>query len=466
MSVLSIYDIFLTDSYINKNITINGWVRSRRDSKKGISFLSVYDGSCHNIIQIIVKNSLDNYYTEILKLTIGCSVKVQGVLQYSRGKLQKYEIFAKKIIALGWIENPALYPMSAKKHTMEYMRNFCHLRSRTNLFGAITRIRNVAFHAAHNFLYKKQYFWISTPIITSINTEGAGSMFKVSMLEAQNIQDKKLFSNDIKKEFFNKKVFLTVSGQLTLEAYACALSKVYSFGPTFRAENSNTKRHLAEFWMLEVETAFANIDDISKFSEKLLKYIISTVLKNSLVDLLFLQNNLDSNILSRLNNFINIPFININYSDAIKILLKNSYKIKEEILWGNDLSILQEKYLVEKYFKRPIIIRNYPKSLKAFYMRINSDNRTVSAIDVLIPLVGEIIGGSEREERLPLLKKRINEMGLNKNDYIWYQELRKYGTVPHAGFGLGFERLVMYITGIKNIREAIPFPRTAKNADF
>ncbi|AEH39816.1 asparaginyl-tRNA synthetase [Buchnera aphidicola (Cinara tujafilina)] len=456
MFVISIYEIF-SKIYILKNITIKGWVRSRRDSKKGLSFLSIYDGSTINIIQVVVKNSLNNYNTEILKLTIGCSVQIEGKLQYSHGKLQKYEILAKNITILGWIENPALYPMSAKKHTVEYIRNFCHLRSRTNLFGSITRIRNVIYHSLHNFLYKKNYFWISTPIITSINTEGAGSMFKVSMLDSNNIKEKK---------FFNKNVFLTVSGQLTLEAYACSLSNVYSFGPTFRAENSNTKRHLSEFWMLEVETAFSNLDNISKLSETLLKYTVDKVLNKCGADLVFLQKNIDSNIFCRLNSFLSIPFVRINYTDVINVLLKKSYEIKENISWGNDLSIQQERYLVEKYFKAPIIIQNYPKSLKAFYMRINSDNQTVSAIDVLLPNVGEIIGGSEREERLCVLTQRIHELGLNEKDYIWYQDLRKYGTVPHAGFGLGFERLIMYITGLKNIREAIPFPRTVKHADF
>lgn len=466
MSILSINDIFSTDKYIDQDITVNGWVRSRRDSKKGISFLNIYDGSIIDNIQIIVKNSLDNYYIEILKLTIGCSVKVTGILQFSRGKLQKYEILAKKIIILGWVENPSLYPMSAKRHTIEYIRNFCHLRSRTNLFGAITRIRNIAFHAIHKFLYKKKYFWIATPIITSINAEGAGSMFKVSMLDYNNIQNNKKSNIEVEKNFFNKEVFLTVSGQLTLEAYACSLSKVYSLGPTFRAENSNTKRHLAEFWMLEVETAFSNLSDISQLSEELLKYIVTRVLKKSLIDLIFLKKNIDPTILFRLNNFISVPFIHIDYNDVIKILLKQSSDIQENIKWGNDLSIYQEKYLVEKYFKSPVVIKNYPKSLKAFYMRMNSDNDTVSAMDILIPLVGEIIGGSEREERLSVLKKRMKEIGLDEKDYIWYQELRKYGTVPHAGFGLGFERLIMYITGIKNIRESIPFPRTVKHADF
>lgn len=466
MLITSICNIFTKKNNIADIITIRGWIRSRRDSKSGISFLNVYDGSIIKTIQVIAKKNLSNYYNEIIKLTIGCSIIIKGYLKFSPGKLQKYEILAENIQVIGWINNPASYPMSAKNHTLEYIRNFCHLRIRTNLFGSISRIRNIVFHALHRFLYQKKYFWIATPIITSINAEGAGSMFKVSMLDYKNIEHNKIHNLNKRKDFFDNNVYLTVSGQLTLEAYACALSKVYSFGPTFRAENSNTTRHLAEFWMLEIEKAFANIDDISKLSENLLKFVIKTVLNECNDDLIYLQKYIDPNILIRLDSFIKKPFITIEYIDAIKILQNNICNNNEEIFWGKDLSSNQEKYLVEKYFHSPVIIKNYPKSLKAFYMRLNKDNRTVSAIDVLLPLVGEIIGGSEREERLLFLKNRMNEEGLNEKNYLWYQDLRKYGTVPHSGFGLGFERLIIYITGVKNIRDVIPFPRTVGHANF
>ncbi|VFP83716.1 asparagine--tRNA ligase [Buchnera aphidicola] len=460
-----ISDIYMKNNNLHKFVTIHGWIRNNRISKIGISFLTVYDGSSIHTIQIIASKYLSNYYTEIIKLTIGCSVIISGTLTLSKGHLQVYEIQAQRISVLGWIDHPNLYPISAKKHTIEYIRNFCHLRPRTNLISTISRIRNVVFQSLNQFLNKYGYLWVSTPIITSINAEGAGSMFKVSMLDINN--HKSIEYNDNKKiDFFKKKVFLTVSGQLTLEAYACALSKVYSLGPTFRAENSNTKKHLTEFWMLEVEKSFSNINDISIFAEKLLKNSIFYVLNNCISELLFLQQTIDKNIISRLNSFINTKFIIIEYTDVINILLKNKDIITDKILWGQDLSSNQEKYLVNIYFKAPIIITNYPKMLKAFYMKVNNDEKTVAAFDILIPQVGEIIGGSEREDRIEYLDSRMNQIGLNKKDYDWYQDLRRYGTVPHAGFGLGLERLIVFITGIKNIREAIPFPRTVGRADF
>ncbi|VFP81140.1 Asparagine--tRNA ligase [Buchnera aphidicola (Cinara kochiana kochiana)] len=466
MKKTSISDIYTKNNYINKFITIHGWVRNNRISKIGISFLTVYDGSSIHTVQIIASKFLSNYYTEIIKLTIGCSVVISGILILSKGCLQIYEIKAKHISVLGWIDHPNLYPISAKKHTIEHIRNFCHLRPRTNLIRAISRIRNVVFHSLHQFLDKYGYLWVSTPIITSINAEGAGSMFKVSMLDIDNHREIKNNDSNKKTDFFKKQVFLTVSGQLTLEAYACALSKVYSLGPTFRAENSNTKKHLTEFWMLEVEKSFSNINDIYIFAEKLLKNSVLCVLNNCISELLFLQKTIDKNIVNRLNSFINTDFIVIEYTEIINILLNNKDVIDDEIVWGKDLSSNQEKYLVNIYFKAPIIVINYPKILKAFYMKVNSDNKTVAAFDILIPEVGEIIGGSEREDRIKYLDSRIDQTGLNKKDYEWYQDLRRYGTVPHAGFGLGLERLIVFITGIKNIREAIPFPRTVGHADF
>ncbi|VFP84987.1 Asparagine--tRNA ligase [Buchnera aphidicola (Cinara splendens)] len=465
MKKISILDIYKQNNHLNKLITINGWIRNNRFSKIGISFLTVYDGSSTSTMQVIAKKILCNYFTEIVKLTIGCSVLISGYLKLSKGNLQTYEIHAIHIKVLGWIDNPDIYPMSAKQHSIEYIRSYCHLRPRTNLIGVISRIRNVVFQSLNQFLNKFGYLWVSTPIITSIDTEGSGSMFRVSILDNNNANNQ---INCIRKknEFFKKKVFLTVSGQLTLESYACALSKVYSFGPTFRAENSNTKKHLTEFWMLEVEKSFSDINDISVFAEQLLKNSIVDVLNNCMSELLFLQKKVDNTIIHRLNKFLRINFIHVEYTDIIDILLKNKNIFDEDIFWGKDLSSKQEKYLVDNHFKSSVIIRNYPKKLKAFYMRLNDDNNTVAAFDIIIPRVGEIIGGSEREDRIDYLDHRMQEIGLNNKNYDWYKDLRRYGTVPHAGFGLGLERLILFITGINNIREVIPFPRTVGHADF
>ncbi|WP_075433905.1 asparagine--tRNA ligase [Buchnera aphidicola] len=464
MKTASIFDIYTKNNYVNKLVTINGWVRSKRTSKIGISFLTIYDGSSAHTIQVVAKKSLLQNFTEITKLTAGCSISVEGQLLLSYGNFQIYEINAHNIEVLGWVDRPELYPISAKKHTVEYMRNFLHLRPRTRLISVVSRIRNTVFYSLNQFLQNHNYLWVSSPIITSIDAEGAGSMFKVSLLDTSNhLHGENKGAKKI--DFFGKKVFLTVSGQLTLEAYACALSKVYSLGPTFRAENSNTKKHLSEFWMLEVEKAFADIDQISSFSEKLLKYVISYVLDNCLPDLIFLQKTINVNLISRLNKFLCMKFIQIEYTEVVNIIKKNGNIIQDNISWGEDLSAQQEKYLIHDYFKSPIVIRNYPKLLKAFYMRLNSDNQTVSAFDVLIPRVGEIIGGSEREDRMNYLDARMREVKLHREKYNWYRDLRRYGTVPHAGFGLGVERLILFITGVKNIRESIPYPRTIGKSD-
>lgn len=464
MKRVSIDDIFNDRIVINSYIRICGWIRNRRDSKYGISFLSIYDGSCLHSLQTVIHKNISNYITEVLKLTTGCSVRVDGKLVFSIGKNQKYEIQVQKIKVLGWIDCPNNYPISAKQHTYEYLREFPHLRSRTNFIGVITRIRNNIFHALHKFLYKNKYYWIPTPIITSLNSEGAGSMFKVSTLDMNNLPINHDKSINFKKDFFGKETFLTVSGQLTAEAYACSMSKVYTFGPTFRAENSNTTRHLSEFWMLEVEQAFSNLDDISKVAEKMLKYVIKFILNNCESDIHFLYSYIDNNIFIRLKKFLSSNIIHIDYSDVIKILLKTNYNFKNPISKNIDLSSDHEKYLVNNYFNSAIFIKNYPKNLKAFYMRLNDDNQTVSAMDLLMPGIGEIIGGSQREERKKILESRLLELGLKKEDYSWYIDLRKYGSVPHAGFGLGFERLISYITGVKNIKDLIPFPRTIKHA--
>ncbi|MCU4136872.1 asparagine--tRNA ligase [Buchnera aphidicola (Sitobion miscanthi)] len=466
MNTVSISDIYKDNIIVNSSVTIYGWVRSRRSSQSGFSFITVYDGSCFDSIQVIAKKSLSNYDQEILHLSTGCSVMLTGVLILSIGNKQKYEIQLKKIDILGWIENPDTYPISSKKHSLEYLREVAHLRSRTNLIGVIARIRNHTLQSLHKFFYKNDYYWVPTPIITSLNTEGAGEMFRVSTLDMKNIPKNKDGSVDFKKDFFGKESFLTVSGQLNIETYACSLSKVYTFGPTFRAENSNTSRHLAEFWMLEVEAAFKNLNDISDFAEHMLKYICQFLLKNCVSDINFLEKYIDSNIVNRLEQLLVVDFIRIDYTDAVKILLNSKVRFNNSVFLGMDLSSEHERFLVEKYFKIPTIIKNYPKELKAFYMRLNNDKKTVAAMDLLVPNIGELIGGSQREERISILDERLLELGLKKEDYWWYRDLRRYGTVPHSGFGMGFERLISYITGVSNIRDLIPFPRTVNNSRF
>ncbi|QCI24995.1 asparagine--tRNA ligase [Buchnera aphidicola (Rhopalosiphum padi)] len=466
MSTISISEIYKDDIIVNTSITVSGWVRSRRSSKSGLSFITIYDGSCFDCIQVVANNTLSNYHKDILHLTIGCSVTITGILILSIGKKQKYEIKAKRLQVLGWIQNPDTYPMSAKKHSLEHLREVAHLRSRTNLIGVIVRIRNHIFQSLHKFLHQKGYYWIPTPIITGLNTEGAGEMFRVSTMDMKNIPKKTNGSVDFKKDFFGKESFLTVSGQLNLETYACSVSKVYTFGPTFRAENSNTSRHLAEFWMLEIESSFCNLYEISLFAEDMLKYICKSILKYCMNDIKFLKNYIDNDIINRLENFLLVDFIHINYKDAIDILLNSKNKFENVVSLGIDLNTEHERFLVEKYFKAPIVIINYPKELKAFYMRLNDDKKTVAAMDLLVPGVGELIGGSQREERIAVLDLRLSELGLKQEDYWWYRDLRRYGTVHHAGFGMGFERLISYITGISNIRDVIPFPRTVKNANF
>lgn len=466
MSIISISEIYKDDIIVNTSITVSGWVRSRRSSKSGFSFITIYDGSCFDCIQVIANNNLSNYYKEILRLTVGCSVQITGMLILSIGEKQKYEIKAIDIQILGWVQNPDTYPISAKKHSLEYLREVAHLRSRTNLIGVIVRLRNHIFQSLHNFLHEKGYYWIPTPVITGLNTEGAGEMFRVSTMNMKNIPKNKNGTVDFKKDFFGKESFLTVSGQLNLETYACSLSKVYTFGPTFRAENSNTSRHLAEFWMLEVESAFLNLYEISIFAEDMLKNIFKSLLKFCMKDIKFLKNYIDNDIINRLEKFLLVDFIHINYKDAINILLNSQKKFENTVFLGVDLNSEHERFLVEKYFRAPVIIKNYPKELKAFYMRLNEDQKTVAAMDLLVPGIGELIGGSQREERISVLDFRLAELGLKKEDYWWYRDLRRYGTVQHSGFGMGFERLISYITGISNIRDIIPFPRTVKNANF
>lgn len=466
MSVVPVADVLHGRVAVDSEVTVRGWVRTRRDSKAGLSFIAVYDGSCFNPVQAVVNNSLNNYQDEVLRLTTGCSVIVTGKVVESPGEGQAFELQATKVEVTGWVDDPDTYPMAAKRHSIEYLREVAHLRPRTNLVGAVARVRHTLAQALHRFFHENGYFWVSTPLITASDTEGAGEMFRVSTLDMENLPRDPQGKIDFDKDFFGKEAFLTVSGQLNAETYACALSKVYTFGPTFRAENSNTSRHLAEFWMLEPEVAFATLDDAAALAEAMLKYVFKAVLDERADDMAFFAERVDKDAIARLERFVTTDFAQVDYTDAVDILLKSGQTFENPVSWGVDLSSEHERYLAEKHFKAPVVVKNYPKDIKAFYMRMNEDGKTVAAMDVLAPGIGEIIGGSQREERLDVLDARLAEMGLNKEDYWWYRDLRRYGTVPHAGFGLGFERLIAYVTGVQNVRDVIPFPRTPRNANF
>ena len=464
--VASIVDVLQGKIAIGEKVTVRGWVRTRRDSKAGLSFLAVYDGSCFAPIQAIVNNDIENYESEVLRLTTGCSVIVTGTIVESPAEGQAVELQAEKVEVTGFVEDPDTYPMAAKRHSIEYLREVAHLRPRTNIIGAVARVRHCLAQAIHCFFHEQGFYWVATPLITASDTEGAGEMFRVSTLDLENLPRGEDGKVDFSQDFFGKESFLTVSGQLNGETYACALSKIYTFGPTFRAENSNTTRHLAEFWMVEPEVAFATLADNAKLAEDMLKYVFRSVLAERKDDLKFFEKHVDKDVITRLENFVNSDFAQIDYTDAIDVLLKSGKKFEFPVSWGIDLSSEHERFLAEEYFKSPVVVKNYPKDIKAFYMRLNDDGKTVAAMDVLAPGIGEIIGGSQREERLDVLDKRMEEMGLNPEDYWWYRDLRKYGTVPHSGFGLGFERLIVYVTGVQNIRDVIPFPRAPRNANF
>ncbi|MGL6122240.1 MAG: asparagine--tRNA ligase, partial [Shewanella sp.] len=435
-------------------------------SKAGISFLAVYDGSCFNPIQGVVPNSLDNYDNEVLKLTAGCSVVMTGDVVESPGAGQAFELQVTAIEVAGWIDDPDTYPMAAKRHSIEHLRELAHLRPRTNIIGAVARVRNCLSQAIHRFYHEEGFIWVSTPLITASDCEGAGEMFRVSTLDMENLPRTEAGKVDYDKDFFGKEAFLTVSGQLNAETYACALSKVYTFGPTFRAENSNTSRHLAEFWMVEPEVAFANLNDIAGLAEAMLKYAFNAVLTERMDDLTFFAQHVDKTVIDRLQSFVSSDFAQVDYTDAVEILQNCGKTFEFPVSWGIDLSSEHERYLAEEHFKAPVVVKNYPKDIKSFYMRLNDDGKTVAAMDVLAPGIGEIIGGSQREERLDVLDMRLAEMNLKQEDYWWYRDMRRYGTVPHAGFGLGFERLVSYVTGVNNIRDVIPFPRAPRTANF
>ncbi len=442
-------------------ITIEGWVRSRRTSKGGFSFIHVNDGSCMDSVQAVADQNLSNYEAEILEMGTGCAVRISGRLVESGGKGQDREIQAETVDVLGWVDDPEHYPIAKKRHTFEYLRTVAHLRPRTNTFGAISRVRNAIAMAVHAFLQSRGFQWVNTPIITASDCEGAGELFRVSTLDFVN-RDKPV---DFSEDFFGEETFLTVSGQLNVESYCLALKNVYTFGPTFRAENSNTSRHLAEFWMIEPEIAFADIHDNATLAEELLKSVFAEVLEKCPADMRFFADRIDGTVIDRLTNVIEKPFERLTYSEAVKILEAADQKFEFPVSWGADLQSEHERYLTEQHVKGPMVVIDYPKEIKAFYMRLNDDDRTVAAMDVLVPGVGEIVGGSQREERLDVLERRMAEQGL-ETGLDWYKDLRRYGTVPHAGFGLGLERLVLYVTGMENIRDAIPFPRVPNNASF
>ncbi|KGP62603.1 asparaginyl-tRNA synthetase [Legionella norrlandica] len=451
---------------IDETVTVRGWVKTRRDSKSGLSFISLHDGSCFSPIQIVATDQLNNYHQEVLKLTAGCSMIATGKLIASQGKGQFFEIQAKHIEVVGWVENPDSYPIQAKRHTLEFLREVAHLRPRTNTISAVTRVRHCLAQAIHRFYHERGFFWIHTPIITPSDCEGAGELFRVSTLDLLNIPKNEQGQIDFSKDFFGRETFLTVSGQLNVEAYCMAMSKVYTFGPTFRAENSNTSRHLAEFWMIEPEIAFANLQDICELSQSMLRYLCKVVLEERADDMDFFNQFVAPGCIQRLEHIVNSEFEIMTYTDAIKALENSDQKFEFPVTWGLDLQSEHERYLAEVLCKKPVILTNYPQEIKGFYMRLNDDGKTVAAMDVLAPGIGEIIGGSQREERLEILDKRLEECNLNKEHYQWYRDLRRYGTVPHAGFGLGFERLISYVTGVANVRDVIPFPRTPGHADY
>jgi asparaginyl-tRNA synthetase len=469
MSVLSVAELLAGAAPVGATVTVRGWVRTRRDSKAGLSFLHVHDGSAFDSLQVVAPRELANYDAEVAKLTAGCAVVATGVLAASEGKGQAVEIKATAVEVLGWVDDPESYPIQQKRHTLEYLREVAHLRPRTNTIGALTRVRHCLSMAIHRFFHEHGFFWIHTPIITAADAEGAGELFRVSTLDVANLgavprtPDGK---TDFSRDFFGKETFLTVSGQLNVEAYCLAMSKVYTFGPTFRAENSNTSRHLAEFWMVEPEIAFADLTADAALAETFLKYIFKALLEERADDMKFFAERVDKDCVARLERFVGASFERMTYGEAVRALEGSGKAFEFPVRWGMDLQSEHERWLTEEHVKRPVVVTNYPREIKAFYMRLDDDGKTVAAMDVLAPGIGEIIGGSQREERLDVLDRRLAELGLDPKTYWWYRDLRRYGTVPHAGFGLGLERTIIYATGMANIRDVIPFPRAPGQAAF
>jgi asparaginyl-tRNA synthetase len=447
-------------------VTVQGWVRTRRDSKGGFSFLEINDGSSLKGIQVIAGDSLSNYEADVKRILTGCAVRVEGELKQSLGTGQEVEVLARKVEVVGWVESPDAYPLQKKRHSMEFLREIAHLRPRSNTFGAVARVRNCLARATHEFFQSRGFLYLHAPIITASDCEGAGEMFTVTALDpakAPRLPDGEV---DYRQDFFGRQARLTVSGQLSAETYACALTNVYTFGPTFRAENSNTPRHLAEFWMIEPEMAFCDLDGNMGIAEDYIKHFIRSALEQCPDDMGFFNQWIDTTLLETLRHTLDSQFVRVSYTDAIDILRKSGETFEFPTDWGNALQTEHERFLTEKHFRTPVIVHDYPKVIKAFYMRLNDDDKTVAAMDVLVPKIGEIIGGSQREERRDVLERRMRECGLDPATYWWYLDLRRYGTVPHAGFGLGFERAVQFVTGMANIRDVIPFPRTPKSAEF
>jgi asparaginyl-tRNA synthetase len=449
---------------IGQQARLQGWVRTRRDSKGGFSFLELNDGSCQGNIQIVADGKLENYESEIKHLVAGCSVTIEGEVKASQGKGQATEVAATRVTVHG-AADAETYPLQKKGHSFEFLRTIAHLRPRTNTFGAIARVRNRISWAIHQFFQERGFLYLHTPIITASDCEGAGAMFRVTTLDMAK-PPKRDAAVDFAQDFFQRAAYLTVSGQLNGEAYACGLGKIYTFGPTFRAENSNTSRHLAEFWMVEPEMAFYELTDNMQLAEEFIKHILGDVLKSCPEEIQFFHERIDKTVRATLEHIVASDFVRLPYTEAVERLLKSGQTFEYPVAWGTDLQAEHERWLTEQEFKRPVILFDYPRTIKPFYMRVNDDGKTVRAMDILVPGVGEIIGGSQREERLDVLQERMKEQGLNPEPYWWYLDLRRYGTVPHSGFGLGLERILQIITGMGNIRDVIPFPRTPGNADF
>lgn len=446
-----------------KKVKVSGWVRTIRDSKT-FGFIELNDGSYFKSVQIVIEEDKLENFNEIVKQNVGASLTVEGILELTPNAKQPFEIKAENVIIEG--ASTSDYPLQKKRHSLEYLRSIAHLRPNTNTFSAVFRVRSVLAYAIHKFFNERGFVYVHTPLITGSDCEGAGEMFRVTTLDINDVPKTSDGKIDFSQDFFGKETSLTVSGQLEAETFAMAFGNVYTFGPTFRAENSNTARHASEFWMIEPEIAFADINDDMKLAQDMMKYVISYVLENCKAEMEFFNNFVEKGLIEKLENIINSDFVHITYTEAVEILKKSDEKFEYPVNWGTELQTEHERYLTEKVYNKPVFVTDYPKEFKAFYMRLNDDQKTVAAMDLLVPGVGEIVGGSQREERIDVLLKRMEECGLKPEDYSWYLDLRRYGSAKHCGFGLGFERLVMYVTGISNIRDAIPFPRTPKNAEF
>ena len=463
MDLITVKELYKNrEQYFDKEVTVGGWVRSNRDSKT-FGFIVVNDGSYFETLQVVYNDTMENF-AEITKLNVGTAIVVKGTLVATPQAKQPFEIQATEVVVEG--ASTPDYPLQKKRHSIEYLRTIAHLRPRTNTFQAVFRVRSLAAYAIHKFFQDRGFVYVNTPLITGSDCEGAGEMFRVTTLDMENLPKNEDGTVDYSQDFFGKETSLTVSGQLNGETYAQAFRSIYTFGPTFRAENSNTQRHAAEFWMIEPEIAFADLEDNMNLAESMLKYVINYVLENAPEEMNFFNSFVDKGLLDRLNNVANNDFARVTYTDAIDILAKNNDKFDYKVSWGCDLQTEHERYLTEKLFGRPVFVTDYPKEIKAFYMKLNEDGKTVAAMDCLVPGIGEIIGGSQREDKLDILEKRMTECNLNPEDYDFYLDLRKYGSARHAGFGLGFERCVMYLTGMGNIRDVIPFPRTVNNCEL